>query len=260
MTKEEIVVAIRQTGAELGRAPSRGELRRITGVSHYRVLSQFRTLREAVRAAGLEPNPKGEKISTEELIRDWKRVGKKLGRRPSRAEYVRAGRYSAGALVGRFGSWGQIGEKTYHRDTEARRTAKEGGRELTRNTRMNESRLPELPKVPKNPKFKVAKAAVNKRTIEMNGAGSRESSDKAIAFQWAAALAAIPGPLEGKRRVTEAVAAMVVNTLLGDSSNWQFAVGESRRINHEGHEGAQRQHNQESYSSRSLAVTARLIG
>ncbi len=34
-------------------------------MSHYRVLAEFTTLREAVRAAGLEPNPKGEKISTE---------------------------------------------------------------------------------------------------------------------------------------------------------------------------------------------------
>src|SRR5256885_11307474 len=98
MTREEIVAAIRRAASELGRAPSRGELRRITGVSHYRVLAEFKTLRDAVRAAGLEPNPKGEKISTADLVQDWKRVGKKLGRRPSRAEYVREGRYSAGTL------------------------------------------------------------------------------------------------------------------------------------------------------------------
>ena len=63
-----------------------------------------------VRAAGLEPNPKGEKISTEDLLADWKRVAEKLGRRPSRAEYVREGKYSAGALTIRFGSWSAIGE------------------------------------------------------------------------------------------------------------------------------------------------------
>jgi hypothetical protein len=108
MAKEEILAAIRRAAAEMGRAPSRGELRRITGVSHYRVLAEFPTLREAVRAAGLEPNPKGEKISTEDLLADWKRVAEKLGRRPSRAEYVREGKYSAGALTVRFGSWGKI--------------------------------------------------------------------------------------------------------------------------------------------------------
>jgi hypothetical protein len=103
--QEKILAEIRRAAGELGRAPSRGELRQITGLSHYKVLAEFPTLREAVRAAGLEPNPKGERIETEALMEDWKRVGEKLGRRPSRAEYVREGRYSAGAFVARFGSW-----------------------------------------------------------------------------------------------------------------------------------------------------------
>jgi hypothetical protein len=46
-----------------------------TGVSHYRVLAEFRTLRDAVRAAGLEPNPKGEKISTEDMLSDSEEGG-----------------------------------------------------------------------------------------------------------------------------------------------------------------------------------------
>jgi hypothetical protein len=136
--KETILAAIRRAAEELGRAPSRGELRRITGISHYKVLAEFPTLREAVRAAGLVPNPKGEKISTEDLLSDWKRVAEKLGRRPSRAGYVREGRYSAGAFVGRFGSWGNIGRKTHHGDAEARRTAKRGSRELPRRTRIGQ--------------------------------------------------------------------------------------------------------------------------
>ena len=59
---------------------------------------------------------------------------------------------------------------------------------------------------------------------EKNGSRSAETAhrigatEKAIAFEWAASLAAIPAPLEGKRRVTEAVAAMVVGTLLGPKS------------------------------------------
>src|ERR1051325_3725795 len=138
MKRDEILAAIRRAAEELGRAPSRGGLRRITGVSHYRVLAVFQTLREAVRAAGLEPNPKGEKISTEDLLADWKRVAEKLGRRPSRAEYEREGKYSAGALTVRFGSWSGIGKKTYHGGTETRRKAKEISRELTRKTRINQ--------------------------------------------------------------------------------------------------------------------------
>jgi hypothetical protein len=210
MAKEAILAAIKRAARELGRAPSRGELKRLTGVSHYRVLAEFRTLREAVRAAGLEPNRKGERISTEELVKDWKRVERKLGRRPSRSEYVREGRYSAGALTARFGSWGKINEtSSTTEDTRSTPLSQAQGRsghaaehkgktknsqELTRRTRIGESQ---------------------ERKVER--------SDKAIAFQWARSLVAIPGPLEGKRRVTEAVAAMVVNTLMPASTQQSAA-------------------------------------
>jgi len=133
MTKEEILAAIRRAAEELGRAPSRGELRRITGVSHYRVLSEFPTLRDAVRAAGLEPNPKGEKISTEDLLADWKRVAEKLGRRPSRAEYVREGKFSPGTFVVRFGSWSGISTA---KDAEKRSGDRVIGRSGDRNQRL----------------------------------------------------------------------------------------------------------------------------
>jgi hypothetical protein len=227
--KEKIVAAIRRAAAELGRAPSRGELRRITGVSHYKVLAEFPTLREAVRAAGLEPNPKGEKISTEDLLADWKRVAEKLGRRPSRAEYVREGRYSAGALTVRFGSWSGIS------------TAK-----VAKNVK---EKLPESPKVPKNPNLKNAKAA-----IRASGAESAESSDKANRSRLEepgefilrdfdrVPLAPVPTPLVGMRRVTEEVAQMVVNTLLSPAnaraafaggpdfanSNWHLAISQTQ--------------------------------
>ena len=145
--KEKILAAIRRAAAELGRAPSRGELRRITGVSHYRVLAEFRTLREAVRAAGLEPNPKGEKISTEDLLADWKRVAEKLGRRPSRAEYVREGKYSAGALTVRFGSWSgrSLPQRTQRNTEEKQRFSREYAK--TCRTRENQKRKSETEEV-----------------------------------------------------------------------------------------------------------------
>jgi len=210
--KEKIVAAIRRAAEELGRAPSRGELRRITGISHYRVLAKFSTLRDAVRAAGLEPNPKGEKISTEDLLSDWKRVAEKLGRRPSRAEYVREGRYSAGVLTVRFGSWSAIS------------TAKDA--------KGAKKKLPESPKVPNNPKWKNAKAAIRAR-----GAKYAESSDKSNQSRLRepaeyvlhnfdrVPLAAVPAPVVGMRRVTEEVAQMVVNTLLAPG-NWQLAISQ----------------------------------
>jgi hypothetical protein len=187
--KETIVAAIRRAGAELGRAPSRGELRRITGLSHYKVLAEFASLREAVRAAGLEPNKKGERIETDALLEDWKRVGEKLGRRPSRAEYVREGRYSAGAFVARFGSWSNI----HHGGTETRRTAKKrsGHRDIGKSG---------------NRKTRTANANAEGER-KQTGAKSRTGDEKTIAFQWGERLAPLLPPLVGKRRVTEMVGA-----------------------------------------------------
>src|SRR5882724_1008896 len=221
LTKEEITAAIRRAAEELGRAPSRGELRRITGVSHYRVLAEFRTLREAVRAAGLEPNPKGEKISTEDLLADWKRVAEKLGRRPSRAEYVREGKYSAGALTVRFGSWGKISTTE---DTEKHRGKTKISRELTRSTRIGQ--------VPERSNHK----GHEEPQRESNGESVLRGFDRTP-------LAQLPAPLVGMRRVTEAVAQMVVNTLLGAASNWQLAISQNqdRGFKHKGHEGSQRE-------------------
>ncbi len=234
--KEKIVAAIRRAAAELGRAPSRGELRRITGVSHYRVLAEFPTLREAVRAAGLEPNPKGEKISMEDLLADWKRVKEKLGRRPSRAEYVREGRYSAGAFVGRFGSWGNISTTE---DTEN-----------TENTENHRG-----VKAPERANHKGHEETQRKN----NGAGKRtdEHGESVLHDFDRVPLAAVPTPLVGMRRVTEEVAQMVVNTLLSPANaraafaggpgfsngNWQLAIGQkqNREFNHKGHEGTQRE-------------------
>src|SRR6185312_11454283 len=46
-------------------------------------------------------------------------------------------------------------------------------------------------------------------------------SDKAIALRWAAAVPALPGELAGKRRVTDAVCAMIVNAFIGAENDWQ---------------------------------------
>jgi hypothetical protein len=224
--KENILAAIRRAAAELGRAPSRGELRRITGVSHYRVLAEFPTLREAVRAAGLEPNPKGEKISTEDLMSDWKRVAEKLGRRPSRAEYVREGRYSAGAFAGRFGSWSNVGN-TYHGDTETRRTAKRSSRELTRRTRIGQ-----VPERANHPFDRLRAGSGHEETQRKTGAGKwiEEHGESVLRDFDRVPLAAVPAPVVGMRRVTEEVAQMVVNTLLAPS-NWQLALSQNQKQN-----------------------------
>jgi hypothetical protein len=209
MEKAEILAAIRKAARELGRAPSRGELKRTTGVSHYRVLTRFQSLREAVRAAGLEPSGKGRPVSTEELIRDWERVSKKLGRRPSRAEYIREGKFSAGSFVGRFGAWSRIS--------------------TTECPEEHRGKIAMNAKIAKKSKLKSRNHRGHEGTQRESAKRADSfSGDKAIAFQWARSLTAIPGPLEGKRRVTEGIAAIIVNTLMPASTQQSVLSIQSR--------------------------------
>jgi hypothetical protein len=218
--KEKILGAIRRAAEELGRAPSRGELRRITGVSHYRVLAEFSTLREAVRAAGLEPNPKGEKISTEDLLADWKKVAEKLGRRPSRAEYVREGRYSAGALTVRFGSWGKISTAEATEEHREKKPVHRGGAETRRRSK---------PGNHKGHPFDSQSSLRAGCETQRESGGLVKSArvvrpgESALHNFDRVPLAAVPAPLVGMRRVTEEVAQMVVNTLMG--GYWPLAIG-----------------------------------
>jgi hypothetical protein len=227
--KETILAAIRRAAAELGKAPSRGELRRITGVSHYRVLAVFPTLREAVRAAGLEPNPKGEKISTEDLLADWKKVAEKLGRRPSRAEYVREGKYSAGALTVRFGSWSGIST------AKDAKSAKEirGSRELTRRTRINQKparanhKGHEGTRGKRSDDLKPSAAIRVQRGLTKPAEWNKEGATQSLLRDFdCVPLAPVPAPVVGMRRVTEEVAQMVVNTLMGARSG-DLVIGKS---------------------------------
>jgi hypothetical protein len=243
--KEKIVAAIRRAAAELGRAPSRGELRRITGVSHYRVLAEFPTLREAVRAAGLEPNPKGEKISTDDLLADWKRVAEKLGRRPSRAEYVREGRYSAGAFVGRFGSWGNISTtegtenhrgvkpRANHKGHEGTQREKRSGH-LVIGTSGDLHPTTQKPRVPGTPGDRRSGASRVLSGAELHShkrnERSQNSGESVLHNFQRVPLAAVPAPMVGMRRVTEEVTQMVVNTLMGNGY-WPLAIGQNQMQN-----------------------------
>jgi hypothetical protein len=64
-------------------------------------------MRPAVRAAGLEPGPKGSALDLNKLVLDWARVVRRLQRLPSRAEYDRQGKHHSVTLHARIG-WSQM--------------------------------------------------------------------------------------------------------------------------------------------------------
>jgi hypothetical protein len=108
--RDEIIEAIKKCATKLGRAPSQAEFRRASKISWYQVYKHFRGMRQAVRAAGLEPGPRGGALDVNALTLDWAGVVRKLGRLPSRAEYCEHGIHHAGTLHARI-VWSQMAHK-----------------------------------------------------------------------------------------------------------------------------------------------------
>ncbi len=106
--KQSILEAIRQTAKTVGHPPSRTEFKANTGMTEYRVMQHFPSWREAVRAAGLQPDVTRIKIDDDQLLKDWGELVRKLRQIPTRYLYGREGNYSPGSFEKHFGPWSAI--------------------------------------------------------------------------------------------------------------------------------------------------------
>jgi hypothetical protein len=107
----DVTDAIRTIAAELGRAPSRSEFRARAGVSEYQILRHFPSWRDALRAAGFEPNATNTRLEDEALLEDWGAMVRKNRRIPTRVQYRKEGSYSPGVFDRHFGPWSAIPER-----------------------------------------------------------------------------------------------------------------------------------------------------
>ena len=76
----------------------------------------------------------------------------------------------------------------------------------------------------------VARAEEWARSHEQPQPPPAPEGDKAIAMRWAGAMTALPGELAGKRRVTDAFCAMIVNTFMGEEIGrkcWPIIMGQT---------------------------------
>ncbi len=105
--RDEIIAIIQECAQKLGRAPSRAEFHRASKISWHQVYRHFRGMRPAVRAAGLEPGPRGGPLDLNTLVLDWAHVVRDLQHLPSRAEYDRLGKHHSVTLHARIG-WSQM--------------------------------------------------------------------------------------------------------------------------------------------------------
>jgi hypothetical protein len=111
MSKQLVINAIQDAAKKLGRAPSVPDLERVSGITREKMRKHFASMRQAVRAAGLEPGPEMVRNRSGEMLEDWGEVARKIGRLPSTKHYDMAGKYSKATFWNRFGPWNTVAEQ-----------------------------------------------------------------------------------------------------------------------------------------------------
>lgn len=108
MSKEEILVAIRECAEKIGHPPSLAELRLHTGVEERHVRKHFLRYQRALAECGMMREGPGYRVEAEALFKDWAELARRLGKVPNINEYDMYSRYSHRPLVSRFGNWRQV--------------------------------------------------------------------------------------------------------------------------------------------------------
>jgi len=109
MTKKQIIEAVRRCAGKLKRNPTTNELIRF-GISRRQAKRHFGSIKEMLRAAGLDVTGGHYKPALTALMLDWATVARKLGRAPMQKEYLSAGNYSDKPFISRFGRWSSVAE------------------------------------------------------------------------------------------------------------------------------------------------------
>ena len=102
------------------RTPSRREFVRRSGIPESTVLRFFPSWNAAIRAAGLRPHTRHQRVDDRELLEDWGRAVRKNRKIPSRARYGQLATFDARTVARRFQRWSEIPE-AFRRFAEGKR-------------------------------------------------------------------------------------------------------------------------------------------
>jgi Homing endonuclease associated repeat len=106
--KNAVLDEIRRVARTMGHAPSRTEFQARSQLREYHVLQHFSRWKEAIRAAGLEPDAANVRLEDGALLEDWGSMVRRLRQIPTRAYYRREGKYNPGLLEDHLGPWSGI--------------------------------------------------------------------------------------------------------------------------------------------------------
>jgi len=108
LKKEEIMTAIKDCAARLGRTPSFEEVIRAANVSRRNIIRRFGTYRDALRECGLNCAGRGYRAGMQQLFEDYAAKVRRLGGVPSVAAYELDSKYTSRPLTGRFRTWKRV--------------------------------------------------------------------------------------------------------------------------------------------------------
>ena len=111
MTREEVLTALLQCAQKLGRTPTYREITEMSKLRRFWIQKHFGTMGRAFREAGIEVKGVGHRIEGSELLENWGRVTRKVGRPPSLHDYRQHGKYSVRPFIDRYVAWNQVPER-----------------------------------------------------------------------------------------------------------------------------------------------------
>ncbi|MBZ5507225.1 MAG: hypothetical protein LAO78_17335 [Acidobacteriia bacterium] len=108
MTKEEIIAAVKNCAAKLGRVPTFPELQEMAGVAKHNMRRTLGTYQQTLEICGLESQGRGRRLSSDGLFQDWAGLVRQMGKIPTVTEYELHGRVTARPLRTRFRRWADV--------------------------------------------------------------------------------------------------------------------------------------------------------
>ena len=219
ITKEQIIAAMQAAERKLGHTPTTTEFTRESGINDRNASRHFKTYLAAVRAAGLEPNKRGQRLTSAALLADWGEVARKVGWVPTRKEYLRQGRHGYIVFRSRFQRWTEV-------PTEFCRFAASGGLEGDWTDVVEKIRQGPLPRYGGGKRLMRLREIRRAQETILAGAiadEGRGGGNPAMGQM-------IPPPLWGKKCVTSTMLAVFIAELPPMGLQWITGASFPRRV------------------------------
>lgn len=108
MNREEIIAAVKECVARLGRVPGADEFRVTMSVRRHLIRKYFSTYTQLLTECGLERHGSGTPLTLQRLFEDWAGMVRSMGKIPTATDYDRHGSYSCRAYMNRFRYWKEV--------------------------------------------------------------------------------------------------------------------------------------------------------